>query len=509
MSSNIVMNKSQLRKLAREYALGNLEEDEYLRRRRTLVDDIVSGNVAIVREVPPPPPQAYSEDPTTRVSIGGRDRAQRLSPAALLIAIVIVAGVIWMIAPFGGQQGPNIEQPLQAPPVSRARLLIKDFVDERDFSAFSIASFKESWSHLTYAEKRDAYSARWFTDLINLISEEIEAQNALVGSEESITAAETGRRLSDFAAFLGISKYVTDFKGVPEQPVTPLATTEAAPSGQVTATANEPSLLQPAQHSAMATTGDEGPGIDPAPTATEISPEQAPQVPTNNSASETRSGIELASLDEGVSTDSEPVQSQAAEGETLAPVPDNEWLGAQLADAFTLQLFAANQLSEIQNLIAANPDVDLRLLVSTRNAPRYRVVYGLFDSEAAARGAYAALPESIRQAQPVPLVKSIGSLRNEIGGFDKIAVVDAGQYTLQVFATDSADSARRLQADYPALKLSLLETTNPYSRYRLLYGLFDSEETAKQAAGELPLELLQNVGNPLIKTVSELQAVKR
>lgn len=451
MSSSIVMNKSQLRKLAREYSLGNLEEGEYLHRRRNLVDDIVSGKVAIIREVPPPPRQAYSEDPTTKVSIGSRNRAQRLLPAVLFMVVVVLAGVIWvLISPGPGEPVPvaGVDQAAHAPAASRARLLIDEFVDQQDFSAFSIASFKESWSHLTYAEKREAYAAHWLNDLINLINDEIKAQNALLGADESGNAAETGRRLIQFASFLGISEYVTEFKGALEQPASAAAST----------------VIEQ--------------GADSAP-----------------------------ELDESAQA-SAPIEAPVPSPEPITAIPDTEWLAAQPDDAYTLQLFAVNHLDEIHNLIGAHPGVDLQVLVSAQSEPRYRVMYGAFDSEDAAHNAYAELPADIRQAQPVALVKSLSSLREEIGRDGLTVGQNASKYTLQVFSTDNVVSAQRLQADYPALGLNLLETTNPYSRYRVLYGVFDSEDMAKEAAGSLPPELLRDVGDPLIKSVSELQPLK-
>jgi septal ring-binding cell division protein DamX len=479
MASNIALNKSQLRKLAREYALGNLEEGEYLHRRRTLVDDIVNGTVAIVREVPPPPPQAYSEDPTTKVSIAGRYGTKRVPPAALLIVIGILAGIVWMLIPGGGQQGESVDPRAHAPPVSRARSLIDEFVIEKDFSAFSIASFKESWSHLTYAEKREAYSAPWFNGLVNLVSDEIKAQNALLDTQEAAYAAEMGRRLWEFASFMGISDYVAEFRSLPAPPAEDVAVSDSSLSDNLTGTLNEIASQQPAQS------------------------------PTTVAARDLNPEVELASvnnIDAGGPTSHQP---PLLEHETPTPVSDSEWLDAQPADAYTLQLFTMNQLHEIQNLIAANQDVGLKVLVSARNEPRYRVVYGAFDSEEAALGAYAELPEKIRQAQPAPLVKSLSSLGDEIGVAQPVAAVDASKYTLQVFATDNVDSARRLQQDYPELDLSLLETTNPYTRYRVLYGMFDSEEMAGQAAGDLPAALLQDLGDPSIKAVGDLQGVKR
>ncbi|MDH3414387.1 MAG: SPOR domain-containing protein [Gammaproteobacteria bacterium] len=503
------MNKSQLRKLAREYALGNFEEGDYLQRRRALVDDIVSGKVAIVREVPPPPPPAYSEDPTTKVSIGGRTAAQRVTPAALLIAIVVIAGIIWMLIPPGVHEDATVDQTAHAPPLSRARSLIDEFVNEKDFSAFSIASFKESWSHLTYEEKREAYSAQWFNKLVHLISDEIEEQNDLLDSGDTANATEMGRRLSQFASFLGISEYVTEFKGVPAHTAATVSSSNRYPEVEPTAKVNEPAPQQSMQRSARVDASRKDPGAESTTTVNAIATQRSLPSSTIVDASDSDLGVELASVNDAALQDRAPSQPPASRHETLTLMADGEWLGDQPVDAFTLQLFAVNQLEEIQDLVASNPDSDLRVLVSARNEPRYRVIYGVFESEEAARGAYAELPEYIRQARPVAAVKSLSRLRDEVGNADRIALVEASKYTLQVFATDSADIARRLQADYPTLELSLLETSNPYTRYRVLYGIFDSEEMAKQAAGRLPLELLKNVGDPLIKTVSELQAVKR
>jgi septal ring-binding cell division protein DamX len=497
MSSNIVMNKSQLRKLAREYALGNLEEGEYLQRRRALVDDIVSGRLSIVREVPPPPPPAYSEDPTTKVSIGGRTGARRVTPAVLLIALVVVAGIVWMLIPPGEQQDAAVNPPAPAPPLSRARSLIDEFVGEKDFSAFSIASFKESWSHLSYAEKREAYSAQWFNNLIHVISDEIEAQNELLNSEVAADAAEIGTRLSQFASFLGISEYVTAFKGVPAQTAAsvPLSGSEAGVAS--TEREHEPALQPPVQPSTAVNEGKMVSGVESTTSVNAVASAGAPRPSTMVDASDT------------ALRNSETVTPSASRRETMTLTADSQWLGAQPADTFTLQLFAVNQLDEIRDFVVSNPGIDLWVLVSARNEPRYRVIYGVFESADGARGAYAELPEHLRQGQPVAPVKSLSSLRDEVGNADRITVAEASKFTLQIFATDSADVARRIQADYPTLDLNLLETTNPYTRYRVLYGFFDSEETAKRAAGALPLELLKNVGDPSIKTVSELQAVKR
>ncbi|NIQ52098.1 MAG: hypothetical protein GWN71_01075, partial [Gammaproteobacteria bacterium] len=41
------MNRSQLRRMARDYATGRLDHDEYMRRRGELIDGIVAGEIPI------------------------------------------------------------------------------------------------------------------------------------------------------------------------------------------------------------------------------------------------------------------------------------------------------------------------------------------------------------------------------------------------------------------------------------------------------------------------------
>jgi septal ring-binding cell division protein DamX len=216
-----------------------------------------------------------------------------------------------------------------------------------------------------------------------------------------------------------------------------------------------------------------------------------------------------ATTEKTVASSAQPDNARVSRRKTVSTASGARWLEEQPADALTLQLFAVNHTDKIQELISANPDVDLQVLVSAQSEPRYRVVYGTFDSEAAARKAHALLPESIRRAQPTPLVKSIGNLRGEEAGADWLAGLDAAKYTLQLFATDNADSARRLIATYSSLELSLLDTTDTRSRYRVLYGEFDSETSAKGAVAALPGDLIRDAGKPLVKSVGELQAARR
>jgi septal ring-binding cell division protein DamX len=517
------MNKSQLRKLAREFALGRLEEDEYRQRRRDLVRDIVDGKVAIVREAPPPPPPPSADTGAATIEaavpLEPVPERPKLSPLHIGAGVLIVAALVWLFlpspAPEQAGETVTVEQPIPEPRVSPARGLVEEFVASRDWSEYTVSRFMENWNALSDADRQDAATARWFNELIIAINEEIKTQNALVNFDTSGNAVRTGERFAELAAFLGIEDEVTAFRG----------TRAAAPAG--TAQESSESSAEMAQE-------------PPAETAQEPSAEMA-QEPSAEMAQQPPAGAVQESSDEavqrssagaarpsaasggarpeaeaGAATPGEDVaaadpatESLVSNRKTMGTISGARWLDSQPAEAFALQLFAVNHLEKIQELIRSNPGVDLEVLVSAHSEPRYRVIHGSFESAAAARDAHAALPEAIRRAQPAPLVKTIGDLRKDIDNGDWIGTLNAEQYTLQLFATDNSNNARQLILKYPALNLSLLDTRENRSRYRVLYGTFDSEASARKAVSGLPRQLVRDAGDPLVKSVGELQAARR
>jgi len=209
-----------------------------------------------------------------------------------------------------------------------------------------------------------------------------------------------------------------------------------------------------------------------------------------------------------------PTASAPDSGAPPAPAPalsGSAWLAAQEPSNFSLQLFALNHLDRVERLIAAYPDLDLKVIATHQSAPRYRVLYGSFTSEAAARGAYAALPSGVRREQPVPLVKGIAALR---GGSppdvatvaaDWLARQDRGKYALQIFVSNTGENVARLVAEFPGLGLEVHEASAGRYRYRVLLGSFASEAAARRAAGKLPPSLIKEAGKPVPKIIAELQ----
>jgi hypothetical protein len=190
------------------------------------------------------------------------------------------------------------------------------------------------------------------------------------------------------------------------------------------------------------------------------------------------------------------------------PLSASAWLAAQSDGSYTLQLFAVDHLDRLERLIASHPDVPLYLLTFEGRAPRYRMVHGAFASEDHARAAHAKLPDELRSESPDPFVRRIGALRT--GPRDAPAQPSAQTatdtppvYTLQVFASPNKENVDRLVARYQALNLRVQTSDDESTRYRVLYGEFDSPEAAQAASAKLPATMLEEVGTPLLRETSE------
>lgn len=408
------MNRSQLRRLARDYATGRLEYDEYVRERDELIDGIVSGTIAIESSADS---TAYFEATPTL------DQRIRRTPLPLIIGAIVVIAIIWMILVPSDTTPPEedariaVERPA-GERISAARALVEEFLGTRDWSGESLAAFRNSWNALTPNEQAEARSAPWFRRLAEALREEINAHKALAEFDGSGMSTTTGKRLAAFGEFLGIDA---------EMP--------------------EPSLPRP----------------------------PAPGMPTAQEK----------------------------------PVSASTWLAAQSDQSYTLQLFAVDHLDRLERLIASHPDVPLHLLTFEGRVPRYRMVHGAFASEDQARAAHAALPVELRDESTDPFVRRIGALREELRDMPAEPMVQPADpppvYTLQVFASPSKENVDRLVARYRTLDLRVHTSDEDTTRYRVLYGEFDSPEAAQAASAKLPATMLEEVGTPLLRETTEFQ----
>jgi hypothetical protein len=407
------MNRSQLRRLARDYATGRLVYDEYVRERDDLIDGIVSGAIAI---------ESSADSTADFAATPSLDQRIRSTPLPLIIGAIVVIAVIWaiLVPSDTTPPGESVQSGAEQPPgqrVSAARVLVEEFLGTRDWSGESLGAFRDSWNALTPNEQVEARTAPWFRRLAEALREEINAHKALAEFDGSGMSTTTGKRLAAFGEFLGIDA---------EMPETSLP--QPPPTGMPTAQAK--------------------------------------------------------------------------------PLSASAWLATQSDESYTLQLFAVDHLDRLERLIASHPDVPLYLLTFEGRAPRYRMVHGAFASEDQARAAHAKLPGELRSESPDPFVRRIGALRT--GPRDAPAQPSAQTatdtppvYTLQVFASPNKENVDRLVARYQALNLRVQTSDDESTRYRVLYGEFDSPEAAQAASAKLPATMLEEVGTPLLREASE------
>jgi hypothetical protein len=193
------------------------------------------------------------------------------------------------------------------------------------------------------------------------------------------------------------------------------------------------------------------------------------------------------------------------------PLTGSQWLQAQQGGNYTLQLWAVDQLDRLEHLIANHPDMPLYLLASPGQRPHFRLLHGSFASEEQARLAYATLSAALRGQAPGPFVRRIDHLREELrGGHSGISPVTADPvtrpppvYTLQVFASSNRENVDRLVARYPGLHLRVHVSAGDSTPLRVLYGRFHSPQAALEASAKIPVTMLEEVGKPLLRDISE------
>jgi len=75
-----------------------------------------------------------------------------------------------------------------------------------------------------------------------------------------------------------------------------------------------------------------------------------------------------------------------------------------------LQLFALSTAENVQKVLNAYPQLDLRVVSGTNGASPHRIMFGSFAAEAIAAAAYLGLPADLTRGQPTPIIKSNAEL---------------------------------------------------------------------------------------------------
>ena len=409
------MNKSQLRHLAREYASGRLEHDEYLRARVAMIDAIVAGDVAIDSSAAGP--GSFAGQPPA-------EQHARTTPVPWIVGGVAIIVVVWAFLSSQQSDVPDPAGTTTADPapdlrVTGARVLVQDFLATRDWSTESLDRFRDLWNALTPNEQAEARAAPWFRRLAEALREEINAHKALAEFDGSGLSTTTGKRLAAFGEFLGIGAEIPDMKTDPvsaQQPDTEPAMEQKPLSGSqwLNAQQGDHYTLQlsavdhldrlehlTASHSDVAlflvTSEGRQPrfrllhgafaGEDQARRAYEALPvelrRQAPG-PFVRRIDHLREELR----DDGMSTSTQTTNA------TAPPSP-----------VYTLQLFASSSRENVDRLVALYQDLHLRVHVSDGDSTPFRVLYGEFDSPQAAHAASAKLPMTMLKEVGKPLLR--------------------------------------------------------------------------------------------------------
>ena len=194
-----IMGNETLRKLARDYARGQIQKYDYRHMRTRLIDEI-TGNDRI------------EEDPSTApyVSQPGRNESVSNNPAkqhvkrVILFAVAVLAIIIAIITfaiNRNDQHKPN-EHSSQLIPGS-ARQLISRFMSYDDWTSERISQFVAGWQSLPEPQKQLAQQAEWFQELISNMKQRLTEQQTLakIGSQD---ARQNEQRILQLADLLGI-----------------------------------------------------------------------------------------------------------------------------------------------------------------------------------------------------------------------------------------------------------------------------------------------------------------
>ncbi len=471
------MDRSQLRKLAQQYARGEIEEIEYRDLRTQLIDGITEGRIPIVRE------------PETTPSVGGAaslpgpvaatdERGPTFTPLPVLVGLAVLALVLWLLFPAGERTPsppPNQDAAPPSPPTAAAPApgpgvrLVEEFVALNDWSDDTVSSFRAAWSALTVLERDEAQASSAFARLSNQVHQELEAQQVLANLDGSGRAREVGERVHALGEFLGL---------------TPAPMTR-------------PSLAEPALPTAVADLPTTDlPEIAPVPIAPVEDP--APPAPAHEALPEPQTQAPPAPL---------PLSKPPQAIVEREPPTAN----------YTLQLFALDSFERAKTLIAQYPSLKLNVVTVRNETPKHRVIHGSFSSEEQAREAYRRLPIDIRREGTGPVVQSTESLRlaalgaapapppPSAGDEQWIGNQPPGSYTLQLFAFNEDGNAQNLIRQYPDLDFRIHRSEDESSPIRVLYGTFETPEAARLAFGALPPALTRAAGKPVVKSLSDLQ----
>lgn len=485
------MDKSQLRKLTQEFAEGELDEAEFQRVRAKLIDDIAEGRVTIVREpthppvllstqAAPPPPSPASTDATS------------IKPIYVVIGVIVLGTLIWALYP--SQPEPTdqpmvittVRSPLETKPPGPGERLVGEFLKANNWVADDLTQFATTWSALTDVEREETRASGELERLLKAILRELNAQQALAALDDSGAAQAASVRIHQLGQTLKMGDRLPKLNP-PPAPIA-AADTEILPSAQL----NPDSLAS-----------DDNASADTENTVVSDLPDM-PDIEATDTA--------LAQPGQELTTESAEVpQTSTAQPETQQEVDGN-------SGGYTIQLFAMSTLESAQAVLADHQGIALNVVSLPASVPPHRIIFGDFQTTGEAETAYAKLPASLTQNRTKPVIKSRPELlptQARVVVSTPLTYLDRSQQwlraqlrdqlTLQLFAMNAEVSVKRVLSDHANLDLKVHHSDSPLSRFRILYGVYNSRTAALAGFASLPKSLTAGSGSPVVKSFAELQ----
>jgi hypothetical protein len=186
------VKSSQVRELARRYATGQLNQENYRSQRRTLIDAVTGGQQAL----------AYKESGNA-VTI----RRAGIKFLALGVVAALMAGVVISMLLKSGDSSrhPAVRQAAAAQvpalPPAPGPGLVHTFVDADDWTDSSLESFTRRWSALPADEQAKARASLMFPRLVSDLRQQITSEKAVAAGGADLHLA----ALQKMAKTLGVT----------------------------------------------------------------------------------------------------------------------------------------------------------------------------------------------------------------------------------------------------------------------------------------------------------------
>jgi len=230
-----------LRELAKEFAQGKINQEDYRKQRTALIQGILSGSISVPdREylAPLPPPseeditsQGFDYDPlaTTEIAVtkpGQKNKKQ--TPAATpappsvphrhfpvwLFAIASIAVLVLIISVTALFIFTSDDTATSTEPETKAQIplageaasqLIQIFIQQNNWQPDNLKQFEDNWQKIGPAEQQAAANLPVMNQLKNAIYKQILEERAMIALGDAESARQKQQVLVDFARNIGIS----------------------------------------------------------------------------------------------------------------------------------------------------------------------------------------------------------------------------------------------------------------------------------------------------------------